>query len=279
LIPATAREAERAYAALAGELRRPRGTIDLVLYDNVDFPNGFANVIPSNRIAVFLTPPAGEIGLARHDDWMRLVITHELTHIFHLDRADGVWGVFQHVFGRAPLLFPNTYRPGWVVEGLATYYESALTAGGRVRGAFHSQLLTAAARSGSWPVPGEANFTNARWPAAAAPYAWGSRFFAWEAATHGDTVIPINLHEREIEGLKAYRSVLDVPGSIDMASFYVPPDIGELVIEDVARKGIAEVWLNPGAESDALIARARALHLEPIVACSIVGIGQNPYAL
>jgi hypothetical protein len=73
--------------------------------------------------------------------------------------------------------------------------------------------------------------------------------------------------------------VLDVPGPIDMASFYVPPQIGEQVIGEIARKGIAEVWLNPGAESDALIARARALQIQPIVACSIVAIGENPYAL
>ena len=44
-----------------------------------------------------------------------------------------------------------------------------------------------------------------------------------------------------------------------MASFYVPPEVGEQVIDEIARKQIAEVWLNPGAESDALIARARAL--------------------
>src|SRR6266478_259768 len=86
----------------------------------------------------------------------------------------------------------------------------------------------------------------------------------------GYTVVPINPHETEVEGLKAYRSVLDVPGTIDMASLYVPPEIGEQVIEEIARKGIAEVWFNPGAESDALIARAKALHLQPIVACSIV---------
>ena len=95
----------------------------------------------------------------------------------------------------------------------------------------------------------------------------------------GHTVIPINPHEREVEGLRAYASVLDVPGSIDMASFYVPPAIGERVIEEVAAKQIPEVWLNPGAESDALIARARALSIRPIVACSIVAIGRNPYSL
>ena len=95
----------------------------------------------------------------------------------------------------------------------------------------------------------------------------------------GYTVVPINPHEQAVEGLKAYPSVLDFPGPIDMASFYVPPEIGEQVIAEVARKGVAEVWLNPGAESDALIARARELSIKPIVACSIVAIGQNPYAL
>jgi hypothetical protein len=95
----------------------------------------------------------------------------------------------------------------------------------------------------------------------------------------GYTVVPINPHEDQVEGLRTYASVLDVPGPIDMASFYVPPEIGERVIDEVAKKQIPEVWLNPGSESDRLIARARALSVQPIVACSIVAIGQDPYAL
>ena len=94
----------------------------------------------------------------------------------------------------------------------------------------------------------------------------------------GYTVFAINPHEGEVEGLKTYASVLDVPEVIDMASFYVPPEVGEKVMVEVARKGIAEVWLNPGSESDALIQLARSLKIEPIEACSIVGIGENPYA-
>ena len=93
----------------------------------------------------------------------------------------------------------------------------------------------------------------------------------------GYVVVPINPHERDIEGLHTYASVLDVPGSIDMASFYVPPNIGERVIEEVAQKGIAEVWLNPGSESDALIVRARSLQIQPVLACSILAIGKDPY--
>jgi hypothetical protein len=90
----------------------------------------------------------------------------------------------------------------------------------------------------------------------------------------GYQVVPINPRAPEVEGLKAYASVLDVPHAIDMATFYVPPEIGEAIIEDVAAKQIPEVWLNPGAESPALV--SRALKLRPIVACSIVGIGENP---
>ncbi len=95
----------------------------------------------------------------------------------------------------------------------------------------------------------------------------------------GYTVVPVNPHETEVEGLKAYKSVLDVPGPIEMASFYVPPEVGERVIDEIARKQIPEVWLNPGAESEALIARARALKIQPVIACSIVALGQDPYAL
>jgi predicted CoA-binding protein len=92
----------------------------------------------------------------------------------------------------------------------------------------------------------------------------------------GFNVIPINPNEPEVEGLRSYSSVLDVPDAIDMATVYVPPEVGELVIEEIAKKGIAEVWLNPGAESRQLVARARALGLKPIEACSIVGIGLSP---
>ncbi len=93
----------------------------------------------------------------------------------------------------------------------------------------------------------------------------------------GHTVVPINPNESQIEGLRTYKSVLDVPGHIDMATVYVQPDVGVRLMDELARKGIDEVWLNPGADADAVLDRARAVGLKPIVACSIVGIGQNPY--
>jgi uncharacterized protein len=95
-------------------------------------------------------------------------------------------------------------------------------------------------------------------------------------AHQGYTVIPINPNDREVEGFRTYASVLDVPGDIDMATVYVPPHIGVGIMEQLARKGVSEVWLNPGADGDEVVARARALGLKTVQACSILGIGDSP---
>jgi hypothetical protein len=184
-----AREAERAYALLASELHPPRGVVDLTLADDVDASNGFASVYPSNRITLFLPPPVADPGLQTYDSWLRLVIVHELAHVFHLDRARGFWGLLQSAFGRAPGLFPNEYQPSWVIEGLATYYESRYTAGGRADGSFHRQVVAADAAAGAARSPWDALFFT-RWPAGLAPYAYGSRFFDYLARATGDTVVP-----------------------------------------------------------------------------------------
>ena len=92
----------------------------------------------------------------------------------------------------------------------------------------------------------------------------------------GYTVIPVNLHEIEVEGHRAYRSVLDIPGPIDMATVYVPPKAGLAVVEELAKKGVPEVWLNPGADDDEVVARAKALGLNIVQACSITGVGESP---
>jgi hypothetical protein len=95
--------------------------------------------------------------------------------------------------------------------------------------------------------------------------------------TRGYKVIPINPNEPEVEGHKTYPSVLDFPGPIDMATVYVPPAAGVVVMDQLARKRIPEVWLNPGADEDVVVARARQLGLNVIQACSILGIGESPY--
>jgi predicted CoA-binding protein len=94
--------------------------------------------------------------------------------------------------------------------------------------------------------------------------------------TQGYTVVPINPHEREVEGERAYPTVLDFPGAIDEATVYVQPDVAMVVMDDLAAKKIPTVWLNPGADAPDVVARAKALGLAPIVACSILGVGEVP---
>lgn len=92
----------------------------------------------------------------------------------------------------------------------------------------------------------------------------------------GFTVIPVNPNEAEVEGTKTVASVLDIAGPVDMVTVYVPPQVGVRVMEEIARKGVTDVWLNPGADGEQVIDRARELGIEPTVACSIVGIGESP---
>lgn len=89
-------------------------------------------------------------------------------------------------------------------------------------------------------------------------------------------VYPVNPRGGEIEGLRAYASLAELPAQPDRVSLYLPPSLGMDVLEDVAAVGAGEFWVNPGAESDELVARARELGLDPIVACSIVAIGESP---
>ena len=94
----------------------------------------------------------------------------------------------------------------------------------------------------------------------------------------GYRVIPINPNEREVEGLATYPSVLDVPERIDMATLYVQPEVGLRLLPELEQKQIGEIWVNPGADTDELLAEARRRKLNVIAACSIVAIGRDPYS-
>jgi len=95
-------------------------------------------------------------------------------------------------------------------------------------------------------------------------------------AQRGYTVIPINPTETEVEGYPAFASVVDVPGAIDLATLYVPAPVGVKVMDDLAKKGVPEVWLNPGADDRTVVDRARTLGLKTVRQCSIIAIGESP---
>lgn len=181
----TAGSAERAYAGLSAELVAPRGPIDIVLGDNVDYSNGYATVFPTNRITLYARPPVDAIALKYIDDWIDLVVTHELTHIFHLDRTRGWWALGQYVFGRNPFLFPNLYTPNWLDEGIAVYYESRLTGAGRVNGTEHSAIARAKALDRMTPAINALSASVPEYPLGETVYAYGSLLVDYVARTRG----------------------------------------------------------------------------------------------
>jgi histidinol-phosphate phosphatase family protein len=92
-------------------------------------------------------------------------------------------------------------------------------------------------------------------------------------------VYPVNVKEKEIEGLPAFKSILEVPVRPAMVSVYVPPERLLGILPDIAARGCNELWLNPGSESDQVLAEAERLGLNVIQACSILGVGLSPEAL
>jgi hypothetical protein len=166
--------AERAYAQLNAELVAPRGVIDVLLTDNTDVSNGYATTFPSNRVVVYAVPPLNSRELRFHDDWLRMVITHELAHVFHLDPARGLWRLGRAVFGRNPLFFPNAFTPSWVKEGLAVHYESALTQSGRVVSTEFPAMLRAAALDSALVPFGRWSLSTSRWPRGQTAYGYGT---------------------------------------------------------------------------------------------------------
>ena len=171
--------AEWAHARLSeGFIRGPGGTIDVVVTDHVDAANGYATPFPSNRIVLYARPPVDSFLLGHFDDWMELLIVHELTHIFHLDRR-GRYSV-RGLFGRIPIPvfgFPAIATPLWVIEGIATWYESAMTGEGRVLGTYHKMVLRTAALEGRFESIGQAGGWSPQRPGGLRAYVYGSMFF------------------------------------------------------------------------------------------------------
>ena len=143
---------------------QPHQRTHIVLVDALDDANGLATPFPYNLIKLYVTQPFGEsiFGAGHHDDWLRMLITHEYTHIVHLDMTNGLSAVLNSMFGN--LYFPNAFQPVWLIEGLAVYEETELTGGGRNRSPAADMVLRMAVLENNFPpISHAANYTE-KWP-------------------------------------------------------------------------------------------------------------------
>ena len=70
----------------------------------------------------------------------------------------------------------------------------------------------------------------------------------------GYEVYPVNPRMEELEGVKCYASLDDIPVKVDVVDFVVPPAVTEAILKDCKRLGLDRIWLQPGSENEAAIA-------------------------
>ena len=182
--------AERAYGQLADRFVDTPGTpIQLLLTDHADIANGFATPIPYNQVTIFTRPPVDGGSISYFDDWLEMVITHELVHTFQLDMTGTLGKVVRTVLGRLPTawpVFPSGAAPTWLLEGLATYYESELTGAGRVKGTWQEMVMRASALANEFGSVAQVSGNSPVWPAGNRAYVYGARYLEHMAGVHGE---------------------------------------------------------------------------------------------
>ena len=165
----------------------PREKTHIVLTDSSDQANGYVVPFPYNRSVLFLSPPVTEASasLFDYEDWWTLLILHEYTHVVHLDKGHGFIASLRHGFGRVPLFFPNALNVPWVIEGLATHYETDDEAGvGRGQSTYFKMLMRAELASGFKPVE-QINLPISSWPGGHSRYLYGVFFFRFLESRYG----------------------------------------------------------------------------------------------
>jgi WD40-like Beta Propeller Repeat len=176
--------AEDAWRALERPLGvRPPRLTHVVIADQTEQANGYATPLPYDTIVIYPTWPRGAEFAT--DDWLRLVITHEFTHIVHLDRSESWARIVRNIFGRTVIAFPNLFLPTWQIEGLATYEESAITGEGRLHAGDFRVIVEEATRQNALEPLDRVNGGLTDWPTGQAPYAYGVGFHQYLADRFG----------------------------------------------------------------------------------------------
>ncbi|MFT3923114.1 MAG: hypothetical protein QM778_11305 [Myxococcales bacterium] len=167
-------------AALGLELHQ---TVHVVLADDDDAANGFASVLPYNAIHLRVVAPEDMSPLSDYDDWLSMLLTHEHTHIVHLEQASGLPRLLTALLGR--FYTPQGSLPGWFVEGLAVVEESAHTTAGRVRSPMFEMYLRMASLEQRLLGIDWIGFDGEPWPHGNVRYLYGQAFLQFVVNRYG----------------------------------------------------------------------------------------------
>jgi uncharacterized protein len=96
---------------------------------------------------------------------------------------------------------------------------------------------------------------------------------------HGLSAIPVNPKEKEIEGVPSVASVADLPAGVESISVITPPEITDQVVDMAIRRGIVNIWMQPGAESPGAVDKCRRNNVNVIAdgSCILVKLGYRDH--
>ncbi|MFH1421860.1 MAG: BamA/TamA family outer membrane protein [Planctomycetota bacterium] len=179
--------AEDVHSKLTENIRwTPKECTHIVIIDWSDLANGWATPLPRNAIGVYpIGPGIPEFELTFTDDWIRMLITHEYTHILTIDMVDGLSKALRTIFGKSLATTPNIFMPNWILEGYAIYNEIKYTRGGRIRGPYYDMVLRAAVLEDRFNTLSQAQAGVDRWPLST-DYIYGGMFFKYLSERFGE---------------------------------------------------------------------------------------------
>lgn len=109
--------------------------INCIVNGRTDTANGYFSALP-NRIELYITSPSGPWLGSKTENWLELLLIHELVHYVHMNYNKGFMYALSRVFGYELRVSANGFLPGWMIEGIAVALETSLTEGGRGRNPF-----------------------------------------------------------------------------------------------------------------------------------------------
>jgi uncharacterized protein len=92
-----------------------------------------------------------------------------------------------------------------------------------------------------------------------------SHYVAQFMRERGYTIIPVNPCYREIDGLKCYPNLRQVPGPVDMVNVFRRPGDIPPIAEDAVAIGAGSLWIQLGLVSEAAEAIAEAAGLDVVM--------------
>ncbi|HEX3029774.1 MAG TPA: CoA-binding protein [Clostridia bacterium] len=90
--------------------------------------------------------------------------------------------------------------------------------------------------------------------------------------SRGYEVYPVNPGYESIEGEKCYSDLSTLPQKPDVIDMVVSPKRGSAIIEEAARLGIKNIWLQPGTYDENLMELIEKNGLSAVKACVLVAL-------